>query len=100
MDTDPADVNTEIVGGFTTEDQGLEIGVEVALGDGQRPSGRLKISESAEWSDVRELVGPLTSSDLTALSEILTVAAWRLRELEREHELLGGEDEEPVGTPI
>jgi hypothetical protein len=100
MDADAADVNTEIVGGFTTEDQGLEIGVEVALGDGHRPSGRLKISESAEWSDVLELVGPLTSNDLTALSEILTVAAWRLRELEREHELVGGGDEDPVATPI
>jgi hypothetical protein len=99
MDTDAADANTEIVGGFTTEDQGLEIGVEVALGDGHGPIGRLKISESAEWSGVRELVGPLTSNDLTALSEILTVAAWRLRELEREHELSGG-DEDPVATPI
>ena len=99
MDADAADVNTEIIGGFTTEDQGLEIGVEVALGDGHRPSGRLKISESAEWSGVLELVGPLTSNDLTALSEILTVAAWRLRELEREHELVGG-DEDPVATPI
>ncbi len=99
MDTDAADANTEIVGGFTTEDQGLEIGVDVALGDGHRPIGRLKISESAEWSGVRELVGPLTSNDLTALSEILTVAAWRLRELEREHELFGG-DEDPVATPI
>jgi len=99
MDTDAADVNTEIVGSFTTEDQGLEIGVEVALGDGHKPSGQLKIGESAEWSDVLELVGPLTSNDLTALSEILTVAAWKLRELEREYELSGG-DEDPVGTPI
>jgi hypothetical protein len=100
MDTDAAGANTEIVGGFTTEDQGLEIGVEVTLGDRHRPSGRLKISESAEWSGVLELVGPLTSNDLTALSEILTVAAWRLRELEREHELLGDGDEDPVATPI
>ena len=99
MDTDAAEANTEVVGAFTTEDQGLEIGVEVALGDGQRPSGQLKIGESAEWSGVVELVGPLTSNDLTALSEILTVAAWKLRELERAHELMGG-DEDPVGTPI
>jgi hypothetical protein len=99
MDTDAADANTEIVGSFTTEDQGLEIGVEVTLGDGHRPSGQLKIGESAEWSGVLELVGPLTSNDLTALSELLTVAAWKLREFEREYELLGG-DEDPVATPI
>jgi hypothetical protein len=99
MDTGAADANTEVVGGFTTEDHGLEIGVEVALGDGQRPTGRLKIGESAEWSGVLELIGPLNSNDLTALSEILTVAAWRLRELERAYELSGG-DEDPVGTPI
>ena len=100
METDAAEVNAETVGGITTEDQGLGIDVEITLGDGHRPGGRLKISESAEWTDVRELVGPLTSSDLSALGEILTVAGWKLRELEREHELFGDGDEDAVGTPI
>jgi hypothetical protein len=99
MDTGAEDANTEVVGGFTTEDHGLEIGVEIASGDGQRPTGRLKIGESAEWSGVLELIGPLNSSDLSAFSEILTVAAWRLRELEHAYELSGG-DEDPVATPI